>query len=68
MPEDRGQKSEARNGSLGLDLLPAFQQREAGLDVATEAALASGFCHLASATHHRLHIPFPIDTEARNRF
>ena len=30
-----------------------------------EAVLASGLCHLASATHHRLHIPFPIDNRSQ---
>ena len=50
--------------ALGLDLLRAFQQR-GRVGCGAEAVLASGFCHLASATRHRLHIPFPIGNRSQ---
>ena len=45
---------------FGVWIFFGLSNNEAGLDAGTEVVLTSGFCHLASATRHRLHIPFPI--------
>jgi hypothetical protein len=45
---------------FGVRIFFRFSINEAGLDAGTEVVLTSGFCHLASAARHRLHIPFPI--------
>jgi hypothetical protein len=64
MPEDRSQKSEARDG-FWFGIFFRLSINEAELDAGIEVVLTSGFWLLTSATRHRLHIPFPIDNRGQ---